>query len=655
MRERVAHLVHPPRDGIAEASFSRSDDALAAASVRVGVKSETPAATRVAIVVARESRFSLPARVALRRGLVASHDARFREADHAVGGHRLERRPLVAVHLRVTLAGVLAGAAIQIRRGVRVKVGVPPVFPLVVRILDAFEGLDLEPVQVHLATLVRGDDDANQLRRRRESERLVRPREKIRVDRVQPLGGRVSFAREKLLERARRSVTLKHRLGVAFAESDGGAVHHAMRRLTTHVRLVSDRRVFIETKHGVVRVNLRAVRRGEKRPAPADHRAPRERDAIEGIFLGKTLAGRRREFSDALHPRVRRGVLVDLDRVRGVHARRQDRAGESAFEPGDDARRVSAERTRRLASAAFPHGGARAAVLRARAAMAALLARRLAGRTRGGSILAKGDGCGVRGGARAAMGGGIRVEVGVDVRVEVGVVGAVRCVDDGGSTGSRQDVSHPIDRGVRASTRGDGWNVVETVVGVSAVRARVDVAFDLVELARGVGEGVDGTLRDVGEGILRVLHLGDVAREAGVLVGVFALTELEVDVVVDPRLGPGADRVGEALVQATRVPRVVVLVPVAVVAEGEVVVDVAVLGRAHACQGRDHEERDDAADQDELLLTDAPQRGVVTQRFRLAPHGGERSTRDSDLARGTAKGALDSDGEATRLEWGRRE
>ena len=160
-------------------------------------------------------------------------------------------------------------------------------------------------------------------------------------------------------------------------------------------------------------------------------------------------------------------------------------------------------------------------------------------------------------------------------------------------------------------------------------RARVDVAFDLVELARGVGEGVDGTLRDVGEGILRVLHLGDVAREAGVLVGVFALTELEVDVVVDPRLGPGADRVGEALVQATRVPRVVVLVPVAVVAEGEVVVDVAVLGRAHACQGRDHEERDDAADQDELLLTDAPQRGVVTQRFRLAPHGGERSTRDS--------------------------
>ena len=208
---------------------------------------------------------------------------------------------------------------------------------------------------------------------------------------------------------------------------------------------------------------------------------------------------------------------------------------------------------------------------------------------------------------------------------------------------------------MRASTRGDGWNVVGTVVGVSAVRARVDVAFDLVELARGVGDGVDGTLRDVGEGILRVLHLGDVAREAGVLVGVFALTELEVDVVVDPRLGPGADRVGEALVQATRVPRVVVLVPVAVVAEGEVVVDVAVLGRAHACQGRDHEERDDAADQDELLLTDAPQRGVVTQRFRLAPHGGERSTRDSDLARGTAKGALDSDGEATRLEWGRRE
>ena len=197
VRERVAHLVHPPRDGIAEASFSRSVDAIAAASVRVGVESETPAATRVAIVVARESRFGLSARVALRRGLVASHDARFREADHAVGGHRLEHQPLVAVHLRVTLAGVLAGAAIQIRRGVRVQVGVPPVFPLVVRILDAFEGLDLEPVQVHLATLVRGDDDANQLRRRRESERLVRPREKIRVDRVQPLRrARVVCARE---------------------------------------------------------------------------------------------------------------------------------------------------------------------------------------------------------------------------------------------------------------------------------------------------------------------------------------------------------------------------------------------------------------------------------------------------------------------------
>ena len=93
VRERVAHLVHPPRDGIAEASFSRSDDALAAGGVRVGVESETPAATRVAIVVARESRFGLPARVALRRGLVASHDARFREADHAVGGHRRRAPP----------------------------------------------------------------------------------------------------------------------------------------------------------------------------------------------------------------------------------------------------------------------------------------------------------------------------------------------------------------------------------------------------------------------------------------------------------------------------------------------------------------------------------------------------------------------------------
>ena len=134
-----------------------------------------------------------------------------------------------------------------------------------------------------------------------------------------------------------------------------------------------------------------------------------------------------------------------------------------------------------------------------------------------------------------------------------------------------------------------------------------------------------------------------------------------MDVVVDPRLGRGADRVDEALVQATRVPSVVVLVlvtvaaAVTVVAEGEVVVDVAVLGRAHAGQGRDHEERDDAADQDELLLTDAPQRGVVTQRFRLASHGGVRSTRNSDLARGTANGALDSGGDAMREEFERRE